>query len=99
MRLLSFKEWLKEKATYKVDTQWFIVSLDDGTELSTSIKYIEKGIVQIALPKDRFAKEYKVTNKMPIVKTIENVLGYKLDLTDKKIVKFIELYPCSNIKN
>jgi len=92
--ILTFKEFVLEKATNKINGGWHELALDDGMELTTNLELINKMKVQIAKPGERQTTNYQLNDKDTILDQFEKLLGQKLNLKDEKIKKFLELYPC-----
>lgn len=89
---MKFRDMLKEKIESKINNEWIVVELDDGTELSTSVQLVTDKKIQICLPTQRVGKRYTI--EKDVLSTIHSALGYKIDLNNAEIDKLIKLYPC-----
>lgn len=96
MKKKTLKEFLEERTETKINTEWHILTLDNGDELNASVKTIDKNVIQIARKGERKAETVPIKNGN-VLATIEDYLGYKLPKDDPRVEDFLNLYPgCGN---
>ena len=85
---MKFKNFLESQS--KINQEWDILVLDDKSELMTNVKLLNKHKIQIM---KHGSKVVELSYKEDILSVIEKYLGYKLNLKDKKVKEFLNLFP------
>ena len=92
MKIKSIREILQEKVNSVINAGWNTLTLDDDTQLMTNLELIDKQKIQICLGNETKAKTYVI--KKSLLDLLKD-MKIEVDTKDDKVIKFLELYPCS----
>jgi ferritin len=89
--MISFSDFLIERASSDITQFNHIVTLDDGTSLVTNLLMISQEKFRVVS-----MKNHAINGNYPthgnVRSAIEQVLNYKLDTKDQAILDFLNLY-------
>lgn len=88
--MLTFKEFLEEKYSFKNTGNSNYLTLDDGEILHYTLKTLDKGYIELVYK----TKMYKITVSHNMLKDIEDITGSPVNMNDEDTKKFLSYLPC-----